>query len=104
MNNLPGWLLKKLRMTVPEYVQEFRRWQTAPTAEKGRIAIEVVMQRKQSCPDYAHCTHPLEIMAPNGKRLGDCNYKDLSEFIAWERALIKAKQSLTERGLGPKTL
>ena len=104
MNNLPGWLLKKLRTAVPEYVKEFCRWQNAPAAEKDRIAIEVAMQRKQSGPDWAHCDHPLDTVAPNGKLLGDCTGEDLSELAAWEHALAKAEQFLAERGPGPKAL
>jgi hypothetical protein len=74
----------------PKYVWEFRRWQNAPAAEKDRIAIDIVMRRVQTGPDWAHCTDPLNTKTPNGKQLGDCTSADLSELEAWADALAKA--------------
>jgi hypothetical protein len=94
MNNLPGWLLKKITTAPePEYVREFRRWKNAPAIEKDHIALETVMKEVHVPVHDPSNPAVLDSLVPNGKRLGDCTSEDLEALSAWSCALAKAHQA-----------
>ncbi len=83
--------------SLPFYVGEFKRWSIASPEEKQRLLRSYPDHVILFMPIAALRDDPENIIAPNGKRLADCNGIELSEIAEWysairDAALIRAKK------------
>ena len=79
---------------------EFKRWREAPTDRRGAIArqqfLHVAFPPIWSRLLQLPTSELREIVAPNGKRLGECTSAEFAEMAAWSRALRRAGKEVGE--------
>lgn len=68
---------------VPHHVGAYLAWRAAPPDQKKRL-VRAHADYKCLLPDVeALRNNPADVVAPDGRRLGDCSGAELAEFLQW---------------------